>query len=305
VQLEKHVLDLWDVLGKALEQAGPLIQQRNHRLHLEPPAAAVYVQGDADRLAQVFTNLLTNAAKYTPQGGDITVRVGASDKHAILSITDTGHGIEPDMLNAVFELFVQGERSLDRREGGLGLGLTLVRKLIELHGGAVTAHSLGKGHGSTFTVKLPLHAAPAVLVVSDGEASPAEAAPSGRPHILVVDDNHDAAEILAEALRLLGYEVVVAGDSGEALAIAGKQPVDIGILDIGLPGMNGYELAQRLRQLVGSIYLVAVSGYGQERDRAASMDAGFAVHLTKPVELKALMQALASHQPPGQGLTLV
>jgi PAS domain S-box-containing protein len=304
VQLEKNALDLWDVLGKALEQAGPLIQQRSHRLHLEPPTAAVYVQGDVDRLAQVFTNLLTNAAKYTPQAGDITVRVGASDKHAIVSIEDTGHGIEPAMLNAVFELFVQGERTLDRREGGLGLGLTLVRKLVELHGGSVSAHSLGKGRGSTFTVKLPLHAAPAVLVVSGSEPAQAAAAPSSRPQILVVDDNHDAADILAEALRLLGYDVVVAGDSGEALAIAGRQHIDIGILDIGLPGMNGYELAHRLRQIARSIYLVAVSGYGQERDRAASVEAGFAVHLTKPVELKALMQALASHQPPGQGLVI-
>jgi PAS domain S-box-containing protein len=305
VQLEKSVLDLWDVVGKALEQAGPVIQQRSHRLHLEPPATPVYVQGDADRLAQVFTNLLTNAAKYTPQSGDITVRVGASDKHAVVSVEDTGHGIAPDMLNAVFELFVQGERSLDRREGGLGLGLTLVRKLVELHGGSVSAHSQGKGGGSTFTVKLPLHAAPAMLVVSgSGPTRAAAAASSHRPHILVVDDNHDAAEILAEALRLLGYEVVVAADSGEALDIAGKQHLDIGILDIGLPGMNGYELAHRLRQLKGSMYLVAVSGYGQERDRAASMEAGFAVHLTKPVELKALMQALAMHQAPGQGLTL-
>jgi PAS domain S-box-containing protein len=305
VQLEKNVLDLWDVLGKALEQAGPLIQQRSHRLHIEPPTTPLYVQGDADRLAQVFTNLLTNAAKYTPQAGDITVRISASGKQAVLSVEDTGHGIAPDMLNAVFELFVQGERSLDRREGGLGLGLTLVRKLVELHGGSVSAHSLGKGHGSTFTVRLPLHAAPAVLMVSSGGPAQAAAAePNDRPHVLVVDDNHDAAEILAEALRLLGYEVVVAADSGEALDIAGKQHLDIGILDIGLPGMNGYELAKRLRQLKGSIYLVAVSGYGQERDRAASMDAGFAVHLTKPVELKALMQALASHQAPGPGLTL-
>jgi PAS domain S-box-containing protein len=296
VQLDKTVLDLSDVLARAMEQVNPLLQSRGHRLRLEPPAAAVYVHGDSDRLAQVFTNLLSNAAKYTPQGGDIGVRVAALDGRAILTVEDNGYGIEPDMLSAVFDLFVQGERSLDRGEGGLGLGLTLVKKLVELHGGSVSAQSAGKGQGSTFTVKLPLHAPPAGRAAVAATGPNAPAAGPGQPRILVVDDNQDAAEILAEALRLLGHETVVAADGAQALDIARAQPLDIAILDIGLPGMNGYELAQRLREIHGALHLVALSGYGQERDRAASTQAGFARHLTKPVELKQLSEVIASYQ---------
>jgi PAS domain S-box-containing protein len=297
VQLDKAVLDLSDVLARAVEQVNPLIQSRGHRLRLEPLAAAVYVHGDSDRLAQVFTNLLSNAAKYTPQGGDIGVRIGAHDGRAILVVEDNGYGIEPDMLDAVFDLFVQGERSLDRGEGGLGLGLTLVKKLVELHGGTVSARSAGKGQGSTFTVKLPLHAPPASTTASAAATGPdVPAVGTGQPRILVVDDNQDAADILAEALRLLGHETVVAADGAQALDIARAQPLDIAILDIGLPGMNGYELAQRLREIQGAIRLVALSGYGQDRDRAASTQAGFARHLTKPVELKELSEVIAEYQ---------
>jgi CheY-like chemotaxis protein len=212
-------------------------------------------------------------------------------------VEDNGYGIEPDMLDAVFDLFVQGERSLDRGEGGLGLGLTLVKKLVELHGGTVSARSAGKGQGSTFTVKLPLHAPPASTTASAAATGPdVPAVGTGQPRILVVDDNQDAADILAEALRLLGHETVVAADGAQALDIARAQPLDIAILDIGLPGMNGYELAQRLREIQGAIRLVALSGYGQDRDRAASTQAGFARHLTKPVELKELSEVIAEYQ---------
>jgi PAS domain S-box-containing protein len=297
VQLDQAVLDLADVLARAVEQVNPLINSRNHRLRLEQPATPLHVHGDADRLAQVFTNLLSNAAKYTPQGGDIGVRVGVRDGRAVLTVEDNGYGIEPDMLTAVFDLFVQGERSLDRGEGGLGLGLTLVKKLVELHGGSVSANSAGKGRGSTFTVKLPLHGPPPAEAVIETVSEPnACAASTGTPRILVVDDNEDAAEILAEALRLLGHGVVVAADSVQALDVARAQPLDIAILDIGLPGMNGYELAQRLREIHASIHLVALSGYGQERDRAASVQAGFSRHLTKPVELMALSEVIAEYQ---------
>ncbi|HWN70185.1 MAG TPA: ATP-binding protein, partial [Haliangium sp.] len=296
VQLDKRVLDLSEVLARSVEQVSPLIASRSHRLSLVPPVAAVYVHGDADRLAQVFANLLSNAAKYTPQGGDISVRIAAQDGRALLTVEDNGYGIEPDMLSAVFDLFVQGERSLDRGEGGLGLGLTLVKKLVELHGGSVSAQSAGKGQGSTFTVKLPLHAPPTTYEPAAVAEPDARAERTGQPRILVVDDNQDAADILAEALRLLGHEIAVAADSGQALDIARAQPLDIAILDIGLPGMNGYELAQRLREIHGSIHLVALSGYGQERDRAASVQAGFARHLTKPVELKELADVIASYQ---------
>jgi PAS domain S-box-containing protein len=299
VQLEKTTLDLSDVIAKAVEQVSPLIQSRSHHLQFDQPATPVYVQGDADRLAQVFTNLLSNAAKYTPQSGEIRVGVGAQEGRAVVTVEDNGYGIEPDMLSAVFDLFVQGERSLDRGEGGLGLGLTLVKKLVELHGGSVSAHSAGKGQGSTFIVKLPLHAAPSAREASAAAEAGVHAARPGLPRILVVDDNLDAADILAEALRLLGHEVAVAADGQQALALAAAQPLEIAILDIGLPGMNGYELAQRLRQIVPAIHLVALSGYGQERDRAASMQAGFAVHLTKPVELTALAEAIAASQKHG------
>jgi signal transduction histidine kinase len=293
VVLELERLELQDVVKRALEVASPLLEERKHRLLLEVPPAGLAIEGDAARLTQVVTNLLTNAGKYTPPGGCIRLRGSLDGNDVVLSVQDDGTGIAPDVLPRVFDLFVQGRQTLERAHGGLGLGLTIVRNLVERHGGSVTAHSAGPGRGSEFIVRLPR---------ADGAAQAAAPAakqdlgPQARAgiRVLVVDDNEDAAEMLAAALASRGAIVQVAHDAPAALQLAATERFDAALLDIGLPVIDGHELAQRLRALASmrDARLIAVTGYGQESDRRRALAAGFDHHVVKPVDLLALEQLL-------------
>ena len=299
VTLERHVFDLRDAVRAAVEQVRPLAESRAHSLAVRMGAAPLWVDGDRTRLTQVIGNLLNNAAKYTPPGGAIAVDARLSGGHACVSVRDDGLGIEPDLLPHVFELFTQGTRTLDRAQGGLGIGLALVHGLVALHGGRVHASSDGAGLGSRFVVELPLtDALPDTDDVADDTPSSALAEPL---HIVVVDDNRDAASTLALLLESVGHRVDVF-DSAEALLDAAPAGVDAYVLDIGLPVMNGLELARVLRD--GSDarrpMLVAVSGYGRDGDVDASREAGFDLHLVKPVEAGRILAALSQVDASGR-----
>ncbi|WP_317205713.1 ATP-binding protein, partial [Janthinobacterium sp.] len=290
IELDKTVLDLKAVVADALEQARPLLEERGHRLALRLPAEAVFVLGDHARLVQVLSNLLHNAAKYTPPGGAVAVTLEARAGRAALAVADNGVGMTAALLGRVFDLFVQAARSADRAQGGLGLGLALVKSLVEVHGGSVAGSSAGPGEGSEFTVCLPRVAAP--------PAAPGAApAPDGRGalRILVVDDNADAGGMLALLLETLGYAVALAPDGARALACARAERFDVCLLDIGLPDIDGYTLARRIRALhpAPAPTLIAVTGYGQRRDALASAAAGFDHHLVKPVDSERLLALLA------------
>ncbi|SFD05907.1 PAS domain S-box-containing protein [Massilia yuzhufengensis] len=293
VTLERQAVTLAQVIDDALEQVRPLIESRQHALELQSAAGGAVVNGDRKRLVQVLANILGNAAKYTPAGGHIVLYAGIEDGCAVLRVRDNGVGMAPELVGSAFELFHQGTRSPDRSQGGLGVGLALVRSLVQLHGGTVHAASGGEGRGSTFTVRLPLPAD------QDGaargpDAGAATAAP-GALRVLVVDDNTDAAELVAMFLQLLGYEVSVEFGAIAALERARQVQPHICLLDIGLPGMDGNELARRLRQLPGleGARMAAMTGYGQPHDRRETEAAGFDAHFVKPVETDALAAWLA------------
>jgi PAS domain S-box-containing protein len=293
VDLRRAPTDLAVVVARAVEMASPLIEERGQHLTIAVPHAALVVEGDEFRLAQVFHNLLTNAARYMHSGGSIAVRAAAEDGRAVVEVIDDGVGIDPELLPAVFEPFVQGARSLDRAEGGLGIGLALVHSLVTAHGGAVTAHSAGPGRGSRFVVSLPLLAdRPAPAADAAAPASPADS--GTRRRVLLVDDNHDAADMLAELLRLAGHDVRVAYDGPAALGEAAAFAPDVALLDIGLPVMDGYELARRLRAdlVAPPKRLVALTGYGQDHDRDRSHAAGFHDHMVKPIDSARLLAML-------------
>jgi PAS domain S-box-containing protein len=293
VQLIREVLELGAVLATAIETASPMLERRMQRLAVDVPRNGVLVDADPTRLAQVFHNLLLNAAKYSEPRSQITVRAQAGDGRIVVEVVDQGIGISPDLLPRLFDLFVQGERTIDRSLGGLGIGLTIARSLCELHGGTIAAASPGAGHGSTFTVTLPCAA----------RAEPRPPAPAGPPaamsrtgrRVLVVDDNVDAAQMLHELLARLGHEAAVAHDGVAALAVAGAFQPDVAMLDIGLPVMDGYELARRLRAQRGAsaLRLIAVTGYGQDADRMRAQAAGFDHHLIKPITVDTLVALLA------------
>jgi PAS domain S-box-containing protein len=289
VELRTEVVEMAEVVAKAIEMASPLLEQRAHTLAVDVPRHGLRVDGDPVRLSQVVSNLLTNAAKYTPPRGHITVRAEQIDDEVVLRVSDTGIGIAPDVLPHIFDLFVQERQAIDRSQGGLGLGLTIVRNLIERHGGSVLARSEGLGHGSELVVRLPRAAASA----SGPEATAERDSPS---RILVVDDNEDAAEMLANALTRKGYETRVAYDAPTALRVAAAFTPDIALIDIGLPVMDGYELASHLRKIPGlsGLRLIAVTGYGQESDHRKSLQAGFHQHLVKPVDVAAIEAAVVN-----------
>ncbi len=284
VELKRSTIQLAEVVDEALEIAGPLLEKRAHRLALSLPRTGLSVEGDTHRLTQAVANLLTNAARYTDPGGVITVLARAEAGWARLEVRDSGTGIDPELLPRIFDLFVQGRRASDRADGGLGLGLAIVRSLVELHGGTVAATSRGLGLGSEFMLRLPL-AASAAAVVGHGLAN--VCAQAGEHRVLVVDDNRDAAEMLADVLGAAGHRACVAFDGPDALRLAPDFHPELAVLDIGLPVMDGYELGRRLRELptLADLKLVALTGYGQASDRARSHEAGFDEHLTKPVEL--------------------
>jgi CheY-like chemotaxis protein/anti-sigma regulatory factor (Ser/Thr protein kinase) len=261
------------------------------------------VDGDAARLAQVVSNLLTNAAKYTEPGGQIVVAAGRDGDAVALSVRDSGVGIDADMLPRVFDLFTQAPQNLDRSQGGLGIGLAIVRSLVMLHGGTVTAASAGPGRGSTFTIRLPFAPIDQPARREEARAPAASAAAPDGARVLIVDDNQDSADMIAELITSLGHETRIAHDGPAALAVVQTFRPDVALLDIGLPVMDGYELGRRLKSDAGlpGIRLVAVTGYGQPRDREASAGAGFDAHLVKPVNLDELTGLLAQlTKPSGQ-----
>ncbi|MBP1206317.1 signal transduction histidine kinase [Duganella sp. 1411] len=291
VELRKETVALADVLNKAIEMASPLLEQKQHRLLVD--VAPVRWHGDPARLAQVVSNLLSNAARYTPAGGHVTLATRVKDRSLQIQVTDDGSGISAALLPHVFDLFVQGNRLVDRAKGGLGIGLALVRNLVQMHGGEVAAYSAGEGRGSTFTLTLP-DSVVEQAAAPDALGEPVAAA-GGGTRVLVVDDNQDAADSLADLLGALGYSASVAYDPAQALAEAARAMPQVAILDIGLPGMDGFELAAHLRRLPrgDGVKLIALSGYGQENDKHRSREAGFAAHLVKPINIAELQATLS------------
>jgi len=298
VTLSRKPIELAAIVDTAVEAVTPLIEERRHRLQIAVPQQGLLVDVDEVRMTQVVCNLLTNAARYTPPGGHIEVVAEPAGAAVVLRVRDNGTGIDASLLPHVFDLFVQGGRGIDRSQGGLGLGLGLVRTLITLHGGSVTAHSDGANRGSEFSVRLPIsmstREAPAASAADSEPAAGHSSAPQLR--ILVVDDNRDAAELTAKLLRRVGHEVQVAYDPSHALSAAGAFKPQVAILDIGLPVMDGYELASELRKLLvdATPVLIAITGYGQEGDRRKCEQAGFSAHLVKPVTSKTLFGLLDS-----------
>jgi len=295
IQLQKERVELAAVVNSAVEASRPLIDKGRHEFTVTMPSQPVHVEADLTRLSQVFLNLLNNAAKYTERGGRIGLTVEREGDQVLVRVKDTGIGIPTEMLPRIFDMFTQVDRSLERAEGGLGIGLTLVERLVERHGGTVEAHSEGPGKGSEFVVRLP------IAVEGEGPRRHAPnvdtedpTAESGR-RILVVDDNRDSADSLGMLLRTLGSEVRTAHDGLEAVATAAAFQPDVVLLDIGLPKLNGYEVARRIRDLRGQgVVLIAVTGWGQAEDRRLSREAGFDHHLTKPINLGALRTLLTA-----------
>jgi signal transduction histidine kinase/ActR/RegA family two-component response regulator len=291
IEIKRATVELSDIVTQALESVQPMMSDKRHSVVCSV-APGIFVEGDSARLVQCVSNILINAAKYTDPGGSISVDLAGDAHQAILSVCDSGIGIPGDLLPRVFELFVQDVRSLDRSQGGLGIGLSVVRKLVEMHGGEVSALSYGAGQGSTFKIVLPRVPAPPRPKIAD---MPTEAGAALK--VLVVDDNQDAADSLAMLLSLEGHAVEAVYDPHEAVAITPIFSPHVVFLDIGLPEMNGYEVARRLRDAGIRAHLVALTGYGQHEDIARAMRAGFDKHLVKPVDLDKLKAVLRGVEP--------
>jgi CheY-like chemotaxis protein len=281
------------VVERAVETVRPLMDQRRHELTVSLPPQPIWLDVDASRLEQVVVNLLTNAAKYTDEGGHIWLTVQEEGQDCVFRVRDTGVGIAPELLPRIFDLFTQAERSLARSQGGLGIGLALVQRLVEMHGGRVEAHS-SLGQGSEFVVRLPKALTPTPQSPSTPEETAEPPGPSLR--VLVVDDNLDTARTLAMLLEASGHDVRMVHDGPTALEAALNYGPNVVLLDIGLPGLDGYEVAKRLRQrpVFQNVVLVAMTGYGQEADRQRSQEAGFDHHLVKPVDFGKVGQILAT-----------
>lgn len=303
VELQRTPIDLQDTLGEAVEAVEGVIERRGQHLDVSAFTRPIPVLGDRARLRQIQENLLTNASKYTPPGGSIGVSLAREGHQAVIRVSDTGRGIPPDRLESIFDLFTQVDFHLDRTDGGMGVGLTLVRSLVELHGGSVRAHSEGLGRGSVFEVRLP------IMAVGDNGTRPGSPGAAARPgagsnpgpdpaaalgrEVLIVEDNSDARETLQAVLELEGHRVRVARDGVEGLQAMEQHLPEVALVDIGLPGVDGYELARRVRARHGdSIRLIALTGYGRPEDRKAVEEAGFNLHLVKPVSPDRLLQAL-------------
>ncbi|HEV8241978.1 MAG TPA: PAS domain S-box protein [Thermoanaerobaculia bacterium] len=293
IELRHERILFSSVVERAIETAQPIIDARGHELRVSLPAQPVWLHGDLIRLAQVLNNLLVNAAKYSERAGRITLTATLAADRLRISVRDKGIGISPELLPKIFDFFVQGSRSLERSQGGLGIGLTLVKRLVEMHGGNVTAHSAGLGKGSELVVDLPL---PDQSEAAEGHNGVVTAAAVGgqRRRVLIVDDNVDAAESAAALLGIWGHEVRTVHDGLSVVRNVAEFQPEIVLLDIGLPGKNGYEVARELRRLPDSPVrlLAAMTGYGQEQDRQRSAEAGFDVHLTKPLDLEQLRELL-------------
>ena len=296
--LRREQVALSDVLDAALDISRPLVEAAAHRLTFSPSPEALVVDGDPMRLTQIVSNLLINAAKYTPRGGRIELAACRSEGLAEIAVSDSGIGIPPAMLPRIFEMFAQIDQPLTRAQVGLGIGLTLAKTLVELHGGTIQAASDGLGRGSRFTVRLPLVTAPATPVPRPTRPlAPRPNLPAYR--ILIVDDNEPAAFLLSRLLQKLGQQALAVNSAAEALQTLAQFQPQIVFSDIAMPGMDGYEFARQVRAagLVPRPLLIALTGYGQESDRQAATAAGFDRHLTKPIGLPALEQLLATVQP--------
>lgn len=293
IALRKSLVELNSVIGAAVETVSPTIERMRHTLRVDLPTDIVIVDGDATRLAQVFANLLNNASKYTPSGGEIELTAAVVDNEVIVTVRDNGVGIPPDQLSRIFEMFTQAERSLDRAQGGLGIGLTLAQRFMSMHGGTLRAHSDGEGTGATFVATLP--------VASIGERRNGEAASPDRSsvrsglRILVVDDNRDSAESLSLILSRIGNDVRTVYDGESAIEATAEFVPDVVLLDLGLPQISGFEVCRRIRSQHLSVepVIIAQTGWGQAEDRVRTAEAGFDLHLVKPVEPRQLLDALA------------
>jgi two-component system, sensor histidine kinase len=290
--IKKERVELQAVVHNAVEIVSSFIEKRGHALRIELPTQPVWIDADPTRLAQVFSNLLNNAAKYTDQGGTITFHAEVDGAGVQVRVTDNGIGIPPDMLAHIFDMFAQVDQSLERSQAGLGVGLTLARRLVELHGGTLEARSAGSGQGSSFVIRLPL--ATDIMPTAVLQPWAGDEPPPVRHRILLADDNVDFATTLATLLRGLGHEVLVTHDGEQALRAAPEFRPDFAFLDIGLPGRNGYDLARGLRERGATerTVLVAVTGWGQEKDRQLAVEAGFDLHLVKPVKLAQIQEIL-------------
>ncbi len=294
ITLTKAPLAISTFINAAVESSRPLIDARKHRLEVSLSKDTLRVEGDPTRLAQIVVNLLNNAAKYTPEGGHIHLSACREGNQAAIRVRDDGEGIPHDMLGKVFDLFTQASRSMDRSQGGLGIGLTLVRRLVEMHGGTIEVHSDGPTKGSEFLVRLPLIPIANVLPDPKGMSDVGNAKRERSRRILIVDDSRDSVNTLARLLTRLGHEIETAYDGLSACETAVTFTPDLVLLDIGLPGMDGFEVARRLRaeSSLDGVYLVALTGYGSESDRNRSKESGFDAHLVKPVEIDALLAIL-------------
>jgi CheY-like chemotaxis protein len=294
IELRKQTVSIRDIVNAATESSRPLIDGGRHALTIDMPTDEFWVDGDQMRLSQALANLLNNAAKYTPAGGHIDVSVRPDEKNLVIRVTDNGIGIPSEMQAKVFQLFTQIDDHLQRSQGGLGIGLALVRQLVEMHGGSVDAHSAGPGAGSRFTIRLPFVSAPSMPQPLE---APDTATPSFRSlKVLVVDDNPIIADTLGMMLEDIGHEFEAVHDGRDALSAAKDYRPDVILLDIGLPGMNGYEVCRALRGdvLFHDTPIIAQTGWGQERDKELATEAGFSFHLTKPVPLEQLQKVFAS-----------
>jgi signal transduction histidine kinase/ActR/RegA family two-component response regulator len=298
IELKRGPVLLTDLVQTAVETSRPLIDGHGQELTVELPDEPVYLEADATRLGQVFSNLLNNAAKFTPHGGRIALTARRESGEIVVSVLDSGRGIPAGMMSRVFEMFTQVDRSLEKSQGGLGVGLTIAKQLVELHGGRIEGRSEGAGKGSEFAVRLPVLAAPPAAPLANRREEPRVAAPSHR--VLIVDDNEDAAQSLEMILRIVGHDVRTAHDGPQAVLAAREFQPRVVLLDIGLPQMNGYDVARQIRQQPWSAgtVLIAVTGWGQEEDRRRSNEAGFDHHLVKPVAPDVIMDLLASVRAP-------
>ena len=297
IELRREPVELASALARAVETVQPLIDAQQHTLHISLPSESMLLDADAVRLSQVVSNLLTNAAKYTDPGGHIWLTAVREQHTAVVRVRDNGIGLEPAMLNRIFELFVQVDHATNRSQGGLGIGLTLAKNLVEMHNGSIEAHSAGIGRGAEFVVKLPLLTIQH-RIAPEPPTTVADALPQGRRGIrlLVVDDNQDAAESFTILLRAQGHDARAAFSGPAALEMIKDFAPEIVFLDIGMPGMDGYEVARRLRQQTAApkMTLVAVTGWGQQEDRRRSAESGFDHHLVKPLDPHALESLIES-----------
>ena len=291
--LRRERVELRAVANAALEAVQPLVRERGHELVVDLPSADLSINVDATRLSQVFLNLLNNAAKFTPQGGRIEFSVRVEDRSLVAHVRDNGIGIAADMISEVFEMFAQADRSLERTTGGLGVGLALSRRLVDLHGGTIEAHSAGLGRGAEFVVRIP--AVSAESARSAREAGDGQGGPHTPRRVLIVDDNRDFADSLARVLQHAGHEVRMAYDGIKGLEAAKQMRPHVALVDLGMPGLNGYDLARRLRSdpATAPVVLVAVTGWGQPRDRELGKEAGFDAYLVKPVDVELVQSLLA------------